>query len=392
MESSLPMSTREIYREERRRALGAGEAAQFVVGGHLRQFLNRCPEAWLMYSKMMHAHVLVNQVRGDRYKKRAAQNELWKGQCHYAYWPGEGRGIYGNSFRKAVYRSLIEAEKIIRATEIFAPSIISVDFDMDNGVEYLYQGSELEAYIHSVGGSLFELDFLPAAWNYLDTLASGDGEPACAGYQRRSFLDHFFEEGCTVEDFLAGRCREAGDFLSGTYELAELNRSLPELLLRRNGSVALAGGKWSIRIEKRFVFRPRSIDVYYSVGNAGAQTLATRFAVEMHVSLPDRTAECSRIFLLEEDRKTEIGTDAREITGVSGLLVRDVRNEVSITLSSAKGFRCWSVPIETEIPGRPGREAAFQSHCFVPQWEIALAPGETWVNHMSVGFERTPAA
>ena len=75
------------------------------------------------------------------------------------------------------YRSLIEAEKITRATEIFAPSIISVDYDMDNRIEYLYQGSELNAYIHTRGGALFELDFLPASWNYLDTMVDRECVP-----------------------------------------------------------------------------------------------------------------------------------------------------------------------------------------------------------------------
>ena len=188
--------------------------------------------------------------RGDKYKKKAAQNELWKGQCHHAYWHGCTDGIYENALRKAVYKSLIEAEKITRATEIFAPSILSVDYDMDSCLEYLYQGSELNAYIHSRGGALFELDFLPASWNYLDTMVNREegntaGELLYAtwsqetptAYQRKAFIDHFFDEGCTIEDFDAGRHAETGDFHTGSYTLVELNRALPELLMRRHGTV-----------------------------------------------------------------------------------------------------------------------------------------------------------
>ena len=113
---------------------------------------------------------------------------------------------------KSVYQSLIEAEKITRATEIFAPSIISVDYDMDNCNEYLYQGSELNAYIHSRGGAMFELDFLPASWNYLDTMvdreeecsedgASTGGQWQPCAYQRKAFIDHFFTDGCVAGRF-----------------------------------------------------------------------------------------------------------------------------------------------------------------------------------------------
>ena len=342
----------------------------------------------------MNTHVLVNQVRGDKYKKKAAQNELWKGQSHHAYWHGVSGGIYDNALRKAVYHSLIEAEKITRATEIFAPSIISVDYDMDNSIEYLYQGSELNAYIHARGGALFELDFLPAAWNYLDTMVDrdhgcfdGDIEPP-GGYQRKAFIDHFFEKGCSLPDFEGGRQREVGNFLTGAYELVELNRALPELLMRRTGAVSVEGAERPVGIEKRFVFRPRSIDVYYKVSNLGASDLPGRFGVEINVSLAARSVECGRLFILDEDRKREIETGAMEIDGVQGLLVYDVRNEVSITLSSARAFRCWSLPVETAQESDSGPKG-FQAHCFVPQWDMRLTPGETWENHMSVAFEKT---
>jgi len=354
-----------------------------------------------MYAKMMYTHVIVNQVRGDRYKKKAAQNELWKGQCHFAYWSGIEGGIYDNLLRKAVYHSLIEAEKITRATEIFVPSIMSVDYDLDNGIEYLYQGSELNAYIHARGGALFELDFLPASWNYLDTMVQRDrveplagqsapgAEPPGTLYPRKAFLDHFLAPACSLEEFRAGKYAEAGDFLNGPYDLVELNRALPELLMRRTAAVRAGGASQMVGIEKKFVFRPRSIDVHYKVSNLGDGELAARFGVEMNVSLAARSVESGRLFLLDEDRKSEISSESQQIEGAQGLLVRDVRNEVSVTLSSAKPFLCWSFPLETLSPGAPDRPSTFQSHCFIQQWDLHLQPAESWENHLSVGFEKT---
>ncbi len=404
MQWALPADRRAAFNELRGRSTSPAYDSQFMVGGQFRQFLIRYPESWLMYAKMMNTHILVNQVRGDKYKKKAAQNELWKGQSHHAYWHGGSGGIYENALRKSVYQSLIEAEKITRATEIFAPSIISVDYDMDNCNEYLYQGSELNAYIHSRGGAMFELDFLPASWNYLDTMvdreeecggdgAASDDEGQPCAYQRRAFIDHFFTDGCAMDDFERGRHCEAGDFVSGLYELVDLNRALPELLMRRAGTISVGGIPQPAAIEKRFVFRPRSIDVYYRVSNLGSAELQARFGVEINLSLAARSTDCGRLFLLDEDLKKEIESEAAEIEGVKGLLVRDVRNEVSVTLSSAREFRCWSIPVET-LPSdaAPGGRRTFQSHCFVPQWDMRLAAGEAWENHMSVGFEKTQSA
>ncbi len=394
---SLSPRRRRLYLEAGRKAGGDPESASFLSGGFFRQFLARYPEGELMYSKMMNTHVLVNQVRGDKYKKKSAQNELWKGQCHNAYWYGASGGLYSNGLRKAVYRSLIEAEKITRATEIFAPSIIGIDFDLDTNVEYLYQGSELNCYIHIKGGVLFELDFLPASWNYLDTMARRDEScppkrreaNVADRYPRRAFMDHFFEAGCTIESFDSASCAEAGDFLDSLYEVADLNRSLPEILLRREGTVEVKGIRSPVEIEKRFIFRPRSLDVYYRVTNRAEAAVSLRFGVEMNLSLASRSPESGRIFLLEEERKTDIGLERAEIEGVRALLVRDVPNEVSITLSSAEEFLCWSLPVETSTPHpEEGQERIFQSYCLVPQWLLDLPPGGSWENHLSVGFEK----
>ncbi|HTP58347.1 MAG TPA: alpha-amylase/4-alpha-glucanotransferase domain-containing protein, partial [Spirochaetia bacterium] len=189
-----------------------------------------------------------------------------------------------------------------------------------------------------------------------------------------------------------GRFLEEGDFLTGPYELVDLNRALPELLMSRTAFVRAGGQPRSVNIEKRFVFRPRSIDVYYKVTNLGDSEMAVRFGVEMNVSLAARNADSGRLFLLDEDRKSEITTEPQEIGGVQGLLVRDVRNEVSITLSSATPFLCWSFPLETMTPGVVDQPPVFQSHCFIQQWDLRLPAGESWENHLSVGFEKTQSA
>ncbi len=388
-EWSLAPAQRQALRRERERAATDPDLASVLLGGTFRRFFVRYAEAGMMYAKMLHTHVLVNQLRGDRYRKRAAQNELWKGQCHHAYWFGGRDGLYANSWRKATYRSLIEAEKIIRATEIFAPSIIPVDFDLDNGLEYLYQGSELNAYLHARGGALFELDFLPASWNYLDTLAKRDEEHGGAEpYPRRAFLDHFLPPASTFEQFAAGACPDAAGFLDATYETVELNRTMPEVLLSARSAVRTAAGQVPVRLEKRYVFRPRSIDVYYRISAEGGAELASRLGVEINISLAQRSAESGRLFLVGESETTEIGADPREIRSATGLLVRDVRNEVSIVISSAKPFGCWSLPVETELPGGGPASRAFQSHCLVPVWDLALSPGQVWENHLSIGFEK----
>ncbi len=185
---------------------------------------------------------------------------------------------------------------------------------MDNCTEYLYQGSELNAYIHTRGGSLFELDFLPG----LDELPRHD-EPAGRGrararVPRKAFLDHFLRRGLHARgrSMPTGSDEPAGTSCAGLYEVVELNRSLPEVLLRRSGQRARRRRRPAspCGIDKRYVFRPRSIDVYYELsGSTASAPCARGFGVEINVSLAARSPESGRLFILGEDRKTEIGLD-----------------------------------------------------------------------------------
>jgi len=62
------------------------DATSFVFGAFPRQFLVRYPEANGIYSKMMYTHILINQLRGDKYRKRTAREELWKAQGCDGFW------------------------------------------------------------------------------------------------------------------------------------------------------------------------------------------------------------------------------------------------------------------------------------------------------------------
>lgn len=148
---------------------GVGRAG-YYYGRLFRQNLSRYNEVNLMYAKMQLVQSLTNQIRGDKYRKQAAKEELWQGQTNAPFWHGAHGGVYINNYRKEVYSALIRSEKLTREHGIFAPSIVSLDFDMDGLKELLYQGSHINAYIHLTGGILFELDYLSAPWNYLDTM------------------------------------------------------------------------------------------------------------------------------------------------------------------------------------------------------------------------------
>ena len=213
-------------------------AASYFSGSFPRQFLVRYGEANGLYSKMIFTHILINQLRGDKYRKRAAREELWKAQGCDAFWHIGDGGLHGNDLRKAAYRSLIEAEKIAREKGVFCPSVSPVDFDLDGEREYLFQGAELNCYVRTEGGSVFELDYLAKPWNYLDTFARrkeayAEGEIVVDSYRRSAFVDRLLAPETNVASMAS--LKESGGRCCALerYEELELDRQHQQLTLRK---------------------------------------------------------------------------------------------------------------------------------------------------------------
>ncbi|MDA3956180.1 alpha-amylase/4-alpha-glucanotransferase domain-containing protein [Oceanispirochaeta sp.] len=354
-----------------------------------RHFLSVYPESNLLYSKMMYAQILSNQVRGDRYRKKSSKEELWKGQNHSPFWHGPGKGIYNIQLRHNAYRFLIEAEKTTREKGIFIPALMPMDFDLDGLNEYLYQGHILNAYCHLKGGALIELDYLPSSWNYLNTLsrhrdgiANGSKRDT---YLRKAFHDHFFESP-DLRAFKKGIYKEEGDFLGGYYNVQNHNREKHLLVLMRNGSVDKNGIKHPIRIRKQYDFKRNSVELQYELTNTGYEKVSYNFASELNLSLPAPSSCESKFFYINgQDDFLEIEDQVAELKNLKILQVQDIMNNTSIQVEfSILPGRFWCLPLEVPYNGHGENELLYQGTTFVPHWEITLFPGESWTVDISL--------
>ena len=190
----------------RRSSSSRTDAASGSDRGVFRRHVSRLPDCRLLYAKMVHSYLLVNQVRGDRERRRAARNDLWRGQCGHAYWSRPAGGIRTRRTRDAVYESLLQAEVQARDQTSFLPSILRTDYDMDGHPELLYHGRQYNAYVHTAGGILFELDYLPGSVNYMNTFTrtEGPGPDRTDPYLKRGFVDHVLASAPTVADYTSG--------------------------------------------------------------------------------------------------------------------------------------------------------------------------------------------
>ncbi len=365
---------------------GVGRMGLFYRG-MFRQALTRYPEGCLLYGKMQFVNSLVNQVRGDRYRKQAAKEELWKGQTHNPFWHGPKGGIYCNGYRKSAYKALISSELLTREQGIFAPSITTTDLDMDGLEEYLYQGNDLNAYVHSQGGALFELDYLPNPWNYQDTFArypepyhnNGENSEFYDLTPRNSFIDHFFSP---TQPFDPGQHpAERGTLCNQLYTVQDRTTEVAKTLhldLVAEGLVESDEGiQTAVEIAKRYSFEKSKVTVQYRVRNNGSELLQTLFAPELNLSFSGIEVSDLRMYRLEgPNARIEMGQTPQHHFAIQGIHFEDVQNKVNIRIETDTQTNAWSWPVYTQHPWNNETVTTYQHSCLLFAFPLELNAGD----------------
>ncbi|MFP4363756.1 MAG: alpha-amylase/4-alpha-glucanotransferase domain-containing protein [Spirochaetia bacterium] len=395
MEWSLEPVQQEDLRQAKTDFTINPEKRVFLRGGDFRNFLTRYRESNRMYCKMIYTNLLVNQLRGDKSRKKAAREELWKGQSHAAYWHGRFGGIYVNYLRKVVYSALIEAEKITREKGVFIPSIIATDYDMDGKKEYLFQGQDINGYITQKGGQLFELDCIPVSWNYLDTMTRyresyHNGVIHSQGYdiqERLAFTDHFIAKSTSLEDYKNNLFAELSDFTNSSYLVEDFNREHSEVTFSVLGTLQSENSSTcAVKLTKKYIFKKQSLAVYYTIENAGEQELSCQFVSEINLSFASNAVESLRMFFLEGKKRHALPFESTEKKAIKSVLFEDRVNDVTIEVNSSNEYNLWLFPIETVSQSLSGFDTYYQSTCAAAKYDIQISPGGSWETRLSIEF------
>jgi len=395
----------------------------YVRAGFWRNFLAKYPESNNLHKKMLLVSNKVQALReepGQGNAARRAEDELFRGQCNDAYWHGVFGGLYLPHLRSAIYHHLLAAERITdRALHAGREWIEArtVDLDGDGAEEVLVHGPQQNLYFHpDQGGSLFELDYKPLAFNLLDTLArrkegyhhrltdppasSPDGDGVASihdrvvvkeegldrllhydWHRRVSLLDYFPEQDTTLEDFSQGRYRELGDFVAGEYRhWIRRGRGKLTLTLSREGHLWSEEGSVPVTLSKKVTLPAGGswMEVRYRLETSHPEGLSSRFGVELNYALLAGSAP-DRYYLIdgvrpEDPRLVSIG----ESPEVNRFGLRDEFLGLDIALTVSRPAVLWRFPIETVSQSEGGFERVYQSSVVFPHWTVRLEPGERW--------------
>ena len=261
---------------------GRFKKAYFQNNNFFKKILAESPETNLLYSKMIHIQTLINQIRGDKYKKKAAQESLWAGQNFNLF------NIINNSdskearcdmmqFRKKAYKYLIDAELEARQQGVFIPSLIKTDFDLDGVEEYMYQGEEYNFYLHVDGGTVFEFDRFKNLWNYADAVRCENGKSEIC----RSFQDRIYKTSLEDDQLENDELKKDSLFLGKEEYLVENydreNKIIKFIKRIKQDDI-------NIKLSKQYRFLKKRAEVIYEISNIGSRIVNRTFSTEINFS------------------------------------------------------------------------------------------------------------
>jgi hypothetical protein len=335
-----------------------------------RRFIITHPEAGGIYAKMVFTNVLINQLRGDKSRKDSAHEELWKAQDSSLFCRIDRQGLHNHILRNAAYGALLGAERITREKVKFAPSLIPFDFNMDGTQEWLFQDAKINSYVQSLGGGIFELDYLSKAWNYLNT---------CGG--RLAFSDRLLPPALKTEKLAPGAVEGARLCHDERYESAELDKVRRKLRLVLRQSPLFPFG--NIEIEKTYMLKKDTVCVGYVIINRGTAKETFQFAPEIDLALCGEGDAVTRFFACK-DAQADAPLAQPLIRGADSLKIHDLKNEVQIILAGTRPFDGKIAPVY--IPDNETGEKLFQAFCIMPVLPVTLAPETQWEYEFTLKF------
>jgi 4-alpha-glucanotransferase len=315
-----------------------------------------------LYAKMTYVHILANQLRGDKSRKKNAREELLQAQNGEVFQASETHNPASRAaLRNRAYHCLLIAEKQARVRGVFSPSINTFDFDMDGQKEYLCQLESLNAYVHAKGGRIFELDVMSVYRNYCDSCQCDSG---------------LFKDDLISAD-------ETGILASGTipisrkvfsdtlYQEISVDPLRQEIQLKATGLFGSLQQPVSLR--KQYSFRNEEIQVQYIIKNESPLSLSGTFLVELDLSLLATHAKQPVMAVYAHDNRQDKIVSEDHFTDVSWIRIDETETGSRFTVDANENPSISIFPFYAD--GREGAKASELGglRLFL-YWKIDLSP------------------
>ena len=337
----------------------------------IRNFYLLYPEILNLYSRMVYTSLMVNQCRGDKVRKKAAREELWKAQSGAAYWFLGSGGITNAKLRNEVYKNLLHAEQLTREVSPINDSLNSFDVNFDGKNEYVAQFSLYDAYISKIGGTIYEFDVLKCERNFA----------AVSEKRIRGLFSDFL---VTEKDFnlIAKGQRIDSNLCLNESNYTELKYDRMKKNLKLEAQV-LFEKKHYVKIVKEFHFTKDSIRVDYRLINISKENINAYFIIENNLCMYDNSPETLLLECSADDLLIPFSPEKEFLNkkGIFYLRMTDNASRCCFTFSVSDDAGLYAYPYFSQQQYLSSTTGLF--------WKVPLMPGGVFSRTITLYIKHT---
>lgn len=304
---------------------GAVVSARHCAPLLARQIILQNPCHKRLYDRMYYTHSLMALLRGDKARKKSAQEDLWRAQNGDVYWDSGVGGLRRPEVRLSAYRALLEAEKATRQPGLFNPGILVDDIDCDGEKEIVYQAADMNCYLHARGASVFEIDSFRHKKNYSCVYETG---AACAA---NSFVDRIFAAGSFKNEW--------SNLGSLGYTLFDREKSSSRVSFGREFILKAEKSHHPFAIKKTFLFQKGCISLDVELINRSQQQVELRYVSEANLQ-PAAALEDTEWYASQDREKKAIPlTEEPFSCAAEALYIQPRQGKEALEIRSDRAFQ-----------------------------------------------------
>lgn len=339
-----------------------------------------------LYNRIMYISMLVNQYKNDKMRKKAAREKLWEAQNGTGLLCSD-KGAFANSkYRQQSYKSLMEAEKILREDGKFKETVTCFDYNSDGLNEYVCRMERYFAYISLISGAVQELDYIKNTGNYADNLSRvSEYDGVDDNYQRGIFIDHFFTEE-QLAKYIENEPAGDGVFSRIQFTVLKYSQAHHEIVLFARAIWKPTGQK--IYLRKKYIINSTGMYVQYVIRNESNKRLSAKFAVESNFANTNFNPEnilYNSIELADNGERVELDTTKGtgnlikegKLDKITAARITDTENGLSFVFEPNEGCSYCYNPIIYKRPDSSASNIVPVDLTTVSTliWDIDIEPG-----------------
>jgi hypothetical protein len=336
------------------------------------------PLVFALYQKLNFVSTMTGLFRGDKSRKKASLDDIWRAQSGDLYWTGPSGGILLPESRLAAYASLVEAEKTIRQSR-FHHYLSFDDLNFDGIREALFQSSLYTCYLRSDTASVSEFDSLKTGINY----ACGWNAARCS---TGCFRDSIKEEG-SFDDDLFGE--------SQSWNLIENMKESTRVAFNHDFAGKTHNRSISLTCRKSYRFENDFFSIDYELINKSSHTLPFRFCTASDIiasAIPEEHG--IKVFKQRQSQSLDV-FKTFSIDSIDGLELSESHGTEKLLIRADMPFSLFECPnlLRETTKNRPDSDksldesAIFEGFSIKLGWDFALPPEGTAFFSLSVHLE-----